>query len=64
MINSIYSFWQTWLGSLTAYTGSVWTDLYDKALHVLSWCTVGFALALAIWTVFSLVHIILSYIRF
>lgn len=63
MIDTIYNFWKTWLGSLTAYTGSVWVDLYDKMLHVLSWTTVGLALALACWTIYSLIRCILDYCR-
>lgn len=48
MIQSIYNFWQNWLGRLE-YSGEIWVHIYDYMLHCLSWLTVGFALFFGIF---------------
>lgn len=57
MIQSIYIFWQNWLGRLE-YSGEIWVHIYDYMLHCLSWLTVGFALFLAFSIIYNLVHFI------
>lgn len=57
MIQSIYNFWQNWLGRLQ-YSGEIWPHIYDYMLHCLSWVTVGFCLFLAFAVIYNLVRFI------
>lgn len=62
MIQSIYDFWISWLGSLN-FSSPIWEHAYDYAVHILSWSTVGFALFLAFFTIFSLVRLVVRFFR-
>lgn len=62
MIQSIYNFWISWLGSLS-FDSPIWVNAYDYMVHILSWSTVVFALLLACYVVYACVRLIVRFIR-